>query len=73
MEGITKEQLKQDIETINEIAMRYRQAVYGETTIKAADYEQQPKMVRVALPCVMSDLFDARYHLERISDFIIED
>lgn len=68
MEGVTKEQIKQDYRTIREMWERYKNSIYGTTTHRPGDLEQQYKHVRIAIPVVTALLKHLCEHLSVLAD-----
>lgn len=68
MEGVTKEQIKQDYQTIRAMWDRYKKGVWGTTTHRPGDLEQQHKHVRIAVPVVTAFLKHLCEHLSVLAD-----
>lgn len=68
MEGITKEQVKKDYQTIHEMWERYKNGIYGTTTHRPADIEQQHKHVRIAVPVICGFLKALCEHLSALAN-----
>lgn len=68
MKNITKKQVKTDLETVEVLARRYINAIYGETTNKPSDWENQFKQVKIAMVCIANNLNELKIHMSKLTD-----
>lgn len=68
MKTITKKQVKKDLETVEALARRYVNAIYGETANKPSDWENQFKQVKIAMVCIANNLNELKIHMSKLAD-----
>ena len=68
MKGITKITMKMFLRQAEHMFDVINKAIYGETTHKPTDYEQQMKLVRIALPAILAGLTPVIDGLRRLAD-----
>lgn len=68
MKGITKAQVKKDLDIIEEMSRRYVNGIYGETNFKPSDWEQQFKQVMIATAIISEYLLSLKMHLLRLAE-----
>ena len=68
MKTITKTQVKKDLETVEALTRRYVNAIYGETTNKPSDWENQFKQVKIAMVCIANNLNELKIHMSKLAD-----
>ncbi len=76
MKNITKESLKDDLKFIAELFEKYSGAIYEKQEGQLAHYDNQPKLIQLAIEDVRCGLYIARealFKLNEINDNLIED
>ena len=76
MKNITKESLKDDLMIISEMFNKYSEAVYEGQCNQKAHYDNQPKLIKLAMEdvrCGLSIVKNALKMLNEVNDNLIED
>lgn len=78
MRGITRKSIDEDLQTISKLLGKYRNAVYsyneGESSV--SNWDNQPRLVKLAVADLRSSLYVAESAIKMLSevkDAIIED
>lgn len=74
MKNITKESIEQDLKIIQDMAYKYREAIYENQEGQPAHFDNQSKLCRILIGDIRCGLIIARDALNYLSEIeIIED
>ena len=73
MKNITKESVKQDLETVHAMLRTYNEAIYESQEGQPAHYDNQSKLCRLCIGDIRCGLVIARDALNTLSDINIKE